>query len=48
MTKIENLVGRYTLHGVEKVKALVSELEDAIRDITVSVVWIGEESQDDR
>lgn len=39
MTKIQNLTGHYTITGLEKVRTLVAELEQALNEIKVNVVW---------
>lgn len=39
MARIENLTGHYTLHGIDRVRSLVNDLEEALNEITVTVVW---------
>lgn len=42
MAKIQNLTGYYTLTGLEKVRTLIGELEQALNEIQVNVYWSDE------
>lgn len=42
MAEIQNLSGTYTVRGLDKVKTLLSELDSALSEITVDVVWSDE------
>lgn len=39
MAEIQNLTGHYTLTGLEKVRVLIGELEQALNEIQVNVYW---------